>query len=155
METNDKRRVFEHFPDLANYLTPSAEAIDEVSKNVYSRYLEYMERGHPGREPLTFVQFLLTRAVETGFNSFFWPKDTLVRCNKTGAIGIVTGWSDLGFSAPRVGLDIRTAHGEKGLFPEEVTRAEIPPEVLEYVASTLKDKVHGKVDEAFDGEAAT
>ena len=34
---------------------------------------------------------------------------------------------------------------------DQIEKAEVPPEVLEYVAGTLKDKVHGKVDEAFDG----
>ncbi len=149
------KRMFEILPDMAGCTYPSKETVDRAFTVEFKRYLDYMAESHEALVPLSFAQFLLADSVLTGFDSFLWPKDTLVKIRSNGMIGIVTGWVDVGCSAPVVAVRVRTAKNEgkgSGFHPSDLERADIPPEVLEYVAGTLKDRVHGKVDEAFEGD---
>lgn len=143
--------VHELMPGLTSYKSPSDETMEAVGV-WYSRYLEYMKAHHEAVVPLSLAQFLLTKVEDSGFDAFTWAKDTLVRVKDSNMIGIVTGWSDIGFSNPTVAVEVRTAKGEGGQHPANLEVAEIPPEVLEYVASTLKGRVHDKVEEAFDAD---
>ena len=144
-----KMLVHELMPGLTSYKSPSDEAM-ETAGVWYSRYLEYMQANHSARKPLSLAQFLLTKVEDSGFDAFAWAKDTLVRLKHSGAIGLVTGWCDVGFSNPKANVQVTTANGESGQPPGNLEVAQIPPEVLEYVASTLKGRVHEKVEEAFD-----
>lgn len=149
------KKVFELEPKLTNYASPGGDDMAAFERTVYARYLEYMKEHHEALIPLTFPQFLLSDVKSTGYDSFLWPKDTLVKIRSNGMIGIVTGWTDVGVSAPITAVRVRTAKNEGkggGFYPADLEKADIPPEVLEYVAGTLKDKVHGKVDEAFGGD---
>lgn len=143
--------VHELMPGLTSYRSPSDEAMEAVGV-WYSRYLEYMKAHHEAAVPMSLAQFLLTKVVVSGFDAFTWAKGTLVKVKDSNMIGIVTGWSDIGFSHPKAAVEVRTAKGESGQYPANLEVAEIPPEVLEYVASTLKGKVHDKVEEAFDAD---
>lgn len=146
-----KKLVHELMPGLTSYKSPSDETMEAVGV-WYSRYLEYMKAHHEALIPLSLAQFLLTKVEDSGFDAFMWAKDTLVRVKDSNMIGIVTGWDDIGFSNPTVAVEVRTAKGEGGQSPANLEVAQIPPEVLEYVASTLKGRVHDKVEEAFDAD---
>ena len=145
-----KTFVYELITGITSYTSPGDGHMKEA-ESLYKRYLEYMGIYRKGVERLSFPQFLLTKIGPTGFDSFVWPKDALVKVKATGKIGLVTGWCLIGVMSPRTAVSVRLAGGETSLHADQIEKAEVPPEVLEYVAGTLKDKVHGKVDEAFDG----
>lgn len=147
----EKTFVFELIDGLTNYVSPGDQFM-EKAEVLYNRYLEYTETKRKSVKPITLAQFLLTKIEPTGFDSFTWPKDTLVKVKATGKIGLVIGWSLAGFTSYYTMVSVRTASGEGSFRSDQIEKAEVPPEVLEYVASTLRTKVHGKVDEAFENK---
>ena len=146
-----KTFVYELITGITSYTSPGDGHMKEA-ETLYKRYLEYMGIYRKGVERLSFPQFLLSKIEPTGFDSFVWPKDTLVKVKATGKIGLVTGWCLIGVTNYRTAVSVRLAGGETSLNADQIEKAEVPPEVLEYVAGTLKDKVHGKVDDAFEGD---
>lgn len=124
---------------------------DEIkyAQKVYDRYVaDAKERGDNVR---SLAQFLLEDVDFDRLNSFIWDKGQLVKTSD-GKIGVTTGWSRIGFNKVCYAVKVRTAGGEDSYPPDALEEADIPPEVLEYVKSTLQGKVHDKVDEAFRGE---
>ena len=124
-------------------------AKDEMdrAKAVYDRYREFCESRHDDN-PLSLAEFLLQDVDYDRLDCFTWPKGELVK-TKDGAIGVTTGWSVVGCASTHFAVEVKTARGELSYDADGLQKAEVPPEVLEYVKSTLQDKVHGKVDEAF------
>lgn len=125
---------------------------DEIkhAQTVYDRYVAYWnESGCDKSRMRSLVQFLLEDIAYDHLDSFLWDKGQLVKtCD--GKIGVTTGWSRVGFSAPHFAVSVKTANGTVSYPADGLTKADVPPEVLEYVKSTLQDKVHDKVDEAFN-----
>ena len=147
-----KTFVYELIDGIANYVAPGDELMKKAEV-LYSRYIEYMRCHRGAAEPRSsLAQFLLTKIEPTGFDSFTWPKGTLVKVKSNGLIGMVSDWRLVGCSSSHVEVAVQTAKGDSCYRPDQIEKADIPPEVLEYVASTLKTKVHGKVDEAFEGD---
>ena len=122
---------------------------DEMNRAeaVYGRYLEFRESRHDD-SPMSLAEFLLQDVDYDRLDCFTWPKGELVK-TKDGAIGMTTGWTLVGFSSPYFAVSVKTARGEVSYNADDLQKTDVPPEVLEYVKSTLQDKVHGKVDEAF------
>lgn len=113
---------------------------------IYGRYVDTLDKlCGPGHETKSLAEFLLCEVESFHMDSFMWGKDTLVK-TKDGEIGITTGWSK---SFDEYKVLVRTASGGHSFYSDEIEETNIPPEVLEYVKSTLLDKVHDKVDEAF------
>lgn len=96
----------------------------------------------------TFAAFLLEDVDYRRLDAFEWDKGALVR-TKDGRLGQTTGWDIIGFSRPHWGVIVALGSGRTTVEAETITVADVPPEVLEYVKSTLQGKVHDKVDEAF------
>lgn len=145
-----KTYVYELIDGITNYVSPGDD-IMKKAEVLYGRYLSYMHDHRTALEPNTLAQFLLTKIEPTGFDSFVWPKGTLVKVKSNGLIGMVSDWRLVGCSSSHVEVAVQTAKGDSCYRPDQIEKADIPPEVLEYVAGTLKDRVHGKVDEAFEG----
>lgn len=122
---------------------------DEMNRAeaVYGRYLGFRESRHDDN-PLTLAEFLLQDVDYDRLDCFTWPKGELVK-TKDGALGMTTGWATVGFASSHFEVAVKTARGELCYNADDLQKADVPPEVLEYVKSTLQDKVHGKVDEAF------
>ena len=122
------------------------------AQEVYSRYVAYWnENGCDKKRMRSLAQFLLEDVDFDRLDSFIWEKGRLVK-TQDGQIGITTGWSRIGFDKPVFAVRVKTASGEDTYAADTLKDANIPPEVLEYVKSTLQEKVHDKVDEAFRGE---
>ena len=145
-----KTYVYELIAGITSYNWPGDGHMMEA-ETLYGRYLSYMHDHRTAAEPISLAQFLFAKIEPTGFDSFVWPKDTLVKIKSNGMLGMVTDWRDVGCSSSHVEVEVKHARGTGCFRPDQIEKAEVPPEVLEYVASTLKGKVHGKVDEAFDG----
>lgn len=146
-----KTYVYELIDGITSHVSPGSGHMKDA-ETLYSRYLEDMKERCPGVQPLTLAAFLLTKIESSGFDSFVWEKGTLVRVKATGKLGQVTGWCFAGIVPyRRIEVTVRTADGDGSFRSGQIEKAEVPPEILEYVASTLKDRVHGKVDEAFEG----
>ena len=123
---------------------------DEMNRAeaIYERYREFRESRHDDN-PMSLAEFLLQDVDYDHLDCFTWPKGELVK-TKDGALGMTTGWSVVGFSAGmHYTVAVKTAKGELSYEADDLQKADVPPEVLEYVKFTLQDKVHGKVDEAF------
>ena len=122
---------------------------DEMNEaeTVYGRYREFRE-SRSDINPMSMVEFLLQDVDYYRCDCFTWPKGVLVK-TKDGAIGLTTGWTTIGFNSTHFAVAVKTAKGEVSYNADELQRADVPQEVLEYVKSTLQDKVHCKVDEAF------
>lgn len=119
----------------------------ERAEAVYERYREFRE-SRQDYSPISLAEFLLQDVDYDRLDCFTWPKGELVK-TKDGALGVTTGWSVVGFSSTHFAVDVKTAKGVLCYDADDLQKADVPPEVLEYVKSTLQDKVHGKVDEAF------
>lgn len=145
----EKQYVFEYVNGLAGYTIPQ-EAGMKTANVIYDRYQKFMCSRYEKPEILTFARFLLSNAKVTGFDSFLWEEGTLVKVKSSGALGLVVGYTIVGVCSTSFAVSVRTSKGLSSCFSSEIVKAEIPPEVLEYVKSTLKDQVHTKVDEAFD-----
>lgn len=122
---------------------------DEMNRAeaVYGRYLEFRRDRHDDN-PMSLAEFLLQNVDYDRLDCFMWPKGELVK-TRDGAIGMTTGWTIIGFHSTHFAVNVKTAKGEYGYDADELQKADVPLEVLEFVKSSLKDKVHGKVDEAF------
>lgn len=118
----------------------------EHARHVYENYAE-----RRGEDAVSFAEFLLTDVGYERYDAFTWDKGILVK-TPDGQIGMTCGWSFCGFSNTHFETTVSTAKGEKCYESDQLEKAEIPPEVLEYVKSTLKPVVQAKVDEAFAGE---
>lgn len=118
----------------------------KYANEVYSRYVGYAnERRYKVR---TLVEFLLENVERDQLDSFIWDKGQLVKTSD-GKLGVTTGWTRIGFGTSHYAVSVKTADGVKSYLADGLEKADVPPEVLEYVKSTLQDKVHDKVDEAF------
>lgn len=151
----EKKFVYEFVNNLTSRPIPPEDRM-EAAKVLYQRYLTYMRnRYRADAKPIPFERFLLSDAKATGFDSFLWEVGVLVKVKSgewTGSIGLTSGYTLVGCNASYIRICVRTSAGDKTFSADEIEKAEIPPEVLEYVKSTLRDQVHTKVDEAFDNE---
>ena len=140
-------RMFEklHVGTYYKYVTD-----DELKRaqEVYDRYVEH-ERGEGRSDKIrSFAAFLLEDVDYDQLDSFLWEKGQLVKTSD-GKLGMTTGWTRIGFSKSHFAVSVKTADGNVSYLADALTKADVPPDVLEYVKSTLQDKVHDKVDEAF------
>lgn len=150
-------KMFEKLMVGTCYKFPTDEEMDRAEA-VYNRFVEclkarygdYYGRDRAHSAP-SLAAFLLEDADYRRLDAFEWDKGVLVRIKKDGRIGMTTGWTPTGAGHSHVYwlVKVALATGEESLDANDIEVASIPPEVLEYVKSTLKDKVHGKVDEAF------
>jgi hypothetical protein len=122
---------------------------------VYGRYVgflkEYYGNGYGSdREhtAMSLTEFLLQDVDYLHLDSFMWDKGVLVKM-RSGCLGITAGWDKAGMMSSNYVVRVRAAGGVGSCYFDDLEKAAVPPEVLEYVKSTLQDKVHGKVDEAF------
>jgi hypothetical protein len=150
----EKKLVYEYVNGLMSHPIPPEDRM-EAANVLYQRYLTYMQNRHRAdAKPLSFAQFLLSDAKATGFDSFLWDVGMLVKVKagkQAGSIGLTVGYTLVGCNTSYIKVCVRTSAGEMTFSMDEIEKADIPPEVLEYVKSTLRDQVHTKVDEAFDG----
>ena len=118
----------------------------KYANEVYSRYAD--DAKERGRRVRSLAEFLLEDVECDNLDSFIWDKGQLVK-TQDGKLGMTTGWTRIGFNTSRYAVSVKTANGEVACLADTLKKADVPPEVLEYVKSTLQDKVHEKVDEAF------
>ena len=130
----------------------------KYAQEVYDRYVGFLKERYGGdygtdrdHTAVSLVEFLLQNVNYDRMDSFAMDTGVLVK-TKDGTIGLTIGWRIVGFSATHYEVAVKTATGEHCYDVDDLEEADIPPEVLEYVKSTLQDKVHGKVDEAFKVE---
>lgn len=147
-----RKYVYECVGGLTGHPIPPEDRM-EAAKIPYRRYLAYM-RGRYGvdAKPLSFARFLLSDAKTTGLDSFLWDAGVLVKVKAgrlAGSIGLTSGYAPVGRNPSYIRVCVRTSAGEETFCVDEIEEAAIPPEVLDYARSTLKDRVHTKVDEAF------
>ena len=148
----DKVYVYEYVNGLTNLPIPPQDNM-EAANRIYQRYVEFMNNRYEEPELISFARFLLSKANATGFDSFLWEEGTLVKVKSSGAVGLVVGYTIVGIHSTHIAVCVRISTGVTSFSAGQIEKAEIPPEVLEYVKSTLKDQVHTKVDEAFgDGQ---
>lgn len=139
-------KMYEKMRVGTSYKHVSEDELKRANK-VYERYAKYQrERGVARVESL--AEFLLEDVDFHRLDSFLWDKGRLVKTSD-GQIGMTTGWGLAGVNRIYFVVHVKTAKGEKSYDADKLEDADVPPEVLEYVKSTLQDKVHGKVDEAF------
>jgi len=138
-------RMFEKLKVGTSYKYVTEDEL-KYANEVYSRYADYAkERGCKVR---TLAEFLLENVERDQLDSFIWDKGQLVKTSD-GKLGMTTGWTRIGFGTSHFAVSVKTANGNVSYLADALTKADVPPEVLEYVKSTLQDKVHDKVDEAF------
>ena len=125
------------------------------AQKVYDRYVGFLKERYGGsygtdryHTAVSMAEFLLQDVCHDRVDSFMMDAGVLVK-TQGGAIGLTVGWSIVGFSHPHYEVMVKTSTGVHCCDVDSLEEADIPPEVLEYVKSTLQDKVHGKVDEAF------
>lgn len=143
-------KMHEKLMDMSGY-TYMPEGYDKAALTVYDRYVDFVTERYDDPKPMSFVAFLFEDVEHRRLDAFEWPKGVLVK-TKHGDIGVTTGWDIIGATSTTFAVKVRTAKGELDYAADGIARAEIPPEVLEYVKSTLQVKVHDKVDEAFDNK---
>jgi len=143
-------KMHEKLMDMSGYAY-LPEGYDQAALTVYNRYVDFETERYDAPKPMSFVAFLFEDVEYRRLDAFEWPKGVLVR-TKHGDIGVTTGWDIIGMHSDTFAVKVRTTKGELNYTADQITRAEIPPEALEYVKSTLQVKVHDKVDEAFDNK---
>ena len=122
---------------------------DDMNKAeaAYGHYLEFCRSEH-NDNPMTLVEFLLQDVDYDHLDCFMWPKGELVK-TKDGTLGMTTGWTTVGCSEIYFKVTVKTTKGVGYYNADDLHKADIPPEVLEYVKATVQNKVHCKVDEPF------
>ena len=141
-------RMFEklHVGTSYKYVTD-----DELKRaqEVYDRYVRFWdESGSDKSRMRSLAQFLLEDVEHDQLDSFIWDKGQLVKTSD-GKLGMTIGWTRIGFSKSHFAVSVKTADGNVSYLADALKKADVPPEVLEDVKATLQDKVHDKVDEAF------
>jgi hypothetical protein len=152
----EKKFVYELVNGLTSHPIPPEDRM-EAAEVLYQRYLAYLHNCYGDDvKSLSFARFLLSDAKATGLDSFLWDVGVLVKVKagkQAGSIGLTVGYTLVGCNTSYIRVCVRTSAGEMTFSMDEIEKADIPPEVLDYVKSTLKDRVHTKVDEAFtDGQ---
>lgn len=147
-------KVFEKLKVGVNYSYVTDDQLAYAQK-VYDRYVGFLKKRYGGSygtarcyTPVSLVEFLLQDVSHDRMDSFTMDAGTLVK-TPDGTIGLTVGWDIVGCSSSHYAVSVKTATGVRCYDVDGLEEAGIPPEVLEYVKSTLQDKVHGKVDEAF------
>ena len=148
MKMFEKMRIGTTF----NYVT-DGELAD--AKKVYGRYMDFLKKLYGDKygsdrkyTAMSLAEFLLQDTDYNYLDSFMWDKGVLVK-TKSGHIGLTVGWTPISPGSNSFAVRVKTSRGVAYAFNDDLEKAEIPPEVLDYVKSTLQDKVHGKIDEAF------
>lgn len=149
-----RMKVFEKLGVGVGYSYVPADQLAYAQK-VYDRYVGFLKKrygdcyGTDGNlTAVSLVEFLLQDVSYYRMDSFAMDAGVLVK-TQDGTIGLTVGWELVGLHAPHYAVSVKTAKGVKSFDVDSLEKADIPPEVLEYVKSTLQDKVHDKVDEAF------
>jgi len=147
-------KVFEKLNVGVGYAYVTDEQLAYAQK-VYGRYVGFLKKRYGadyGNDRLhtavSLVEFLLQDVSHDRMDSFTMDEGILVK-TQSGAVGLTVGWDIVGFSHPHYEVSVKTSTGVHCYDVDSLAKADIPPEVLEYVKSTLQDKVHNKVDEAF------
>lgn len=147
-------KVFEKLKVGVNYSYVTDEQLAYAQK-VYDRYVGFLKKRYGdnygndrSHTAVSLVEFLLQDVSHDRMDSFTMDEGVLVK-TRDGAVGLTVGWDIVGFSHPHYEVSVKTSTGVQCFDVDSLERAAIPPEVLEYVKSTLQDKVHDKVDEAF------
>lgn len=147
-------KMFEKLKVGAAYRKVTDDELAYAQK-VYDRYVGFLkDRYGPSygtvkdQTAVSLAEFLLQDVDYCRLDSFTMGAGVLVK-TEDGAIGITVGWTVVGFNSPRYAVLVKTAAGTGFHDVDDLEEASIPPEVLEYVKSTLQDEVHDKVDEAF------
>ena len=147
-------KVFEKLNVGVGYAYVTDEQLAYAQK-VYGRYVGFLKKRYGanyGNDRLhtavSLVEFLLQDVNHDRMDSFTMDEGVLVK-TQDGSVGLTVGWDIVGFSHPHYAVSVKTSTGVHCYDVDSLAKANIPPEVLEYVKSTLQDKVHGKVDEAF------
>ena len=149
-----KMKVFEKLGVGVGYSYVPAGHLAYAQK-VYDRYVGFLKKRYGDRHgtdgnptAVSLVEFLLQDVSYYRMDSFAMDAGVLVK-TQDGAIGLTVGWDIAGCGDPHYAVSVKTSTGVHCFDVDSLVKADIPPEVLEYVKSTLQDKVHGKVDEAF------
>ena len=149
-----RMKVFEKLGVGVGYSYVPADQLAYAQK-VYDRYVGFLKKRYGDRHgtdgnptAVSLVEFLLQDVSYYRMDSFAMDAGVLVK-TQDGTIGLTVGWELVGLHAPHYAVSVKTAKGVKSFDVDSLEKADIPPEVLEYVKSTLQDKVHDKVDEAF------
>lgn len=147
-------KVFEKLKVGVNCSYVTDEQLAYAQK-VYDRYVGFLKKRYGGNygtdrlhTAVSLAEFLLQDVSHDRMDSFTMDEGVLVK-TRDGAVGLTVGWDIVGFSHPHYEVSVKTSTGVHCFDADSLSKADIPPEVLEYVKSTLQDKVHGKVDEAF------
>ena len=144
-------KMYEYLGVARNNSCPTDDEM-KCAHHVYQNYVAQYRKscGDGSKPPMTFARFLLTDTGYDGYDAFTWDEGILVKAKAAGTLGLTCGWTRVGFSSSHYEVSVRTARGVLCYKPDEIEPADIPPEVLEYVKSTLKPAVQAKVDEAFE-----
>ena len=150
-----RMKVFEKLGVGVGYSYVPADQLAYAQK-VYDRYVGFLKKRYGDRHgtdgnptAVSLVEFLLQDVSYYRMDSFAMDEGVLVKTS-SGAVGLTVGWDIVGFSHPHYEVAVKTSTGVHCYDVDSLAKADIPPEVLDYVKSTLQDKVHGKVDEAFE-----
>ena len=125
------------------------------AKKVYGRYVDFLKELYgdeygieDAHTDMSLAEFLLQDIDYNYLDSFMWDKGVLVK-TKSGLIGLTVGWTQINPGYNKFAVRVKTSRGVAYYLNDDREKAEVPPEVLDYAKSTLQDKVHGKIDEAF------
>lgn len=135
------------------------------ARKVYDRYKGWYEDRHGNADGVrTFEEFILCDVSHRGLSSFIWDKETLVR-DKDENIGMTKGWDIvIGSGGSEIRVVVRNKNGDTYRKYDEIEEADIPLDVVEYVKGevigivekqvdeNLRNRIHEKVDEAFNNK---
>ena len=142
-------KMYEYLGIAKRFSYPAPDELIRAD-HVYQNYVRRYRKAYgDDASPVSFAVFLLTDVGYEGYDAFTWDEGVLVRVKADGTIGLTCGWSLVGCTKSHYEVSVRTARGEVCYKPDAIEKADIPPEVLEYVKSTLRPAVQAKVDEAF------
>ena len=123
------------------------EEDEKTAKHVYANFEAY-KREHGDVESLVPLwKFLLLDVEYMRHDAFTWDRGLLVN-TPDGKVGMTSGWDKIGMCSSAYAVAVDTAAGTLHYSADKLSKAEIPPGVLEYVKSTLKPVVQAKVNEA-------
>ena len=85
-------------------------------------------------------EFLLEDIEYRRLDSFIWPKGQLVKTSG-GQLGITSGWTIVESGSPHFAVKVRTSSGELTCVADDLDKADVPPDVLEYAKAIVRDEV--------------
>lgn len=147
-------KVFEKMKVGVRYCYVTDEEL-AYAREVHGRYVSFLKELYGGKygsdrknTAVSLAEFLLQEVDYHHLDSFMWDKGVLVK-TKSGLIGLTVGWTPITPGSDDFAVRVKTSRGVAYAFHGDLEKADIPPEVLDYVKSTLQNQVRNKVDEAF------